>query len=160
MRAFVACGWFGIQTWIGGAALFAAIGALLKTLTGDGSGWTQAPTISLGIGVAAAQPWTMWLCFAIFWALNILIVVWGMEAIKKFENWAAPFLIVVFLVLMVWMIPRAGGLGPVVEERWHRRLGVGLLGEALPDRADGHDRVLVHPVAEHARLHPVRPQPA
>ena len=58
----------------------------------------------------------MWLSFAIFWALNIIIVLWGMEAIKKFENWAAPFLIVVFLGLMVWMVWQAGGLGPVVEE--------------------------------------------
>jgi NCS1 family nucleobase:cation symporter-1 len=116
IRAGVACGWFGIQTWIGGAALFAVVGALLKTLTGDASGWTQAAPISLGIGVAAAQPWTMWLCFAIFWALNMVIVLWGMEAIKKFESWAAPFLIVVFLLLMVWMIIQAGGLGPVVSE--------------------------------------------
>ena len=58
----------------------------------------------------------MWLSFAIFWALNILIIVRGMEAIKRFENWAAPFLIVVFLGLMVWMVLQAGGLGPIVEE--------------------------------------------
>ena len=45
-----------------------------------------------------------------------MIILWGMEAIKKFENWAAPFLIVVFLALMVWMVFQAGGLGPVVEE--------------------------------------------
>jgi NCS1 family nucleobase:cation symporter-1 len=116
IRAFVACFWFGIQTWIGGAALFAVVGALLKTLTGDATGWTEAPTISLGIGAAASQPWTLWLSFAIFWALNIVIVVWGMEAIKRFENWAAPFLIVVFLGLMIWMVAQAGGLGPVVED--------------------------------------------
>ena len=58
----------------------------------------------------------MWLSFAIFWALNILIILRGMEAIKQFENWAAPFLIVVFLGLMVWMVFQAGGLGPVVED--------------------------------------------
>jgi NCS1 family nucleobase:cation symporter-1 len=116
MRAFIACGWFGIQTWIGGTALFAVVGALLKTLTGDAAGWLQAPTLSIGIGAAASQPWTLWLCFAIFWALNMVIVLWGMEAIKVFENWAAPFLIVVFLALMAWMVWQAGGLGPVVSE--------------------------------------------
>jgi nucleobase:cation symporter-1, NCS1 family len=116
IRAVVACFWFGIQTWIGGTALFAVVGALLKTLTGDASGWTGAPTISIGIGVAASQPWTLWLSFAIFWALNMIIVVWGMEAIKVFENWAAPFLIVVFLGLMVWMLYQAGGLGPVIDQ--------------------------------------------
>jgi NCS1 family nucleobase:cation symporter-1 len=112
MRAFVACGWFGIQTWIGGTALFAVMAALL----GPDSWWTTADKISIGIGAAATQPWTLWLSFAIFWALNMVIVLWGMEAIKVFENWAAPFLIVVFLGLMVWMIWQAGGLGPVVEE--------------------------------------------
>ena len=112
MRAFVACGWFGIQTWIGGLALFAVVGALL----GPDSFWTTAGKISIGIGDAASQPWTLWLSFAIFWALNMMIILWGMEAIKKFENWAAPFLIVVFLGLMLWMVLRAGGLGPVVEQ--------------------------------------------
>jgi NCS1 family nucleobase:cation symporter-1 len=116
MRAFVACGWFGIQTWIGGTALFAVVGALLKTLTGDASGWTGAPGIAIGFGDAPAHPWTLWLCFAIFWALNIIIIMWGMEAIKVFENWAAPFLIVVFLGLMIWMVIQAGGFGPIVQE--------------------------------------------
>jgi len=112
MRALVACGWFGIQTWIGGTALFAVVAALL----GEGSWWADAATISIGIGGAAAQPWTLWLSFAIFWALNIMIILWGMEAIKRFENVAAPFLIVVFVGLMVWMLSQAGGLGPVVQE--------------------------------------------
>ena len=112
IRAFVACGWFGIQTWIGGTALFAVVGALL----GPTSWWVTADKISIGFGAAAAQPWTLWLSFAIFWALNMIIVVWGMEAIKVFENWAAPFLIVVFLGLMIWMVFQAGGFGPVVQD--------------------------------------------
>ena len=109
IRAFVACAWFGIQTWIGGSALFAVVGALL----GTDSWWTTASKFAVLIG--PAQPWTLWLSFAIFWALNIIIILWGMEAIKKFESWSAPFLIVVFLGLMVWMVVRAGGLGPVVD---------------------------------------------
>ncbi len=109
MRAFVACGWFGIQTWIGGTALFAVVGALLKLITGDAAGWTQA-------AVVFDHPWTAWLSFAIFWALNIMIILWGMEAIKRFENWAAPFLIVVFLGLMVWMVSQAGGFGSLIED--------------------------------------------
>jgi NCS1 family nucleobase:cation symporter-1 len=111
-RALIACFWFGIQTWIGGTALYAVVAALL----GPDSFWTNADKISIGFGTAATQSWTMWLSFAIFWALNMIIVVWGMEAIKKFENWAAPFLIIVFLGLMIWMIVQAGGLGPVVDQ--------------------------------------------
>jgi NCS1 family nucleobase:cation symporter-1 len=109
MRAFVACGWFGIQTWIGGTALFAVVGALLLTLTGGNDAWLNAAAVG-------GHPWTVWLCFAIFWALNIMIILWGMEAIKKFENWAAPFLIVVFLGLMIIMVIQAKGFGPVVEQ--------------------------------------------
>jgi NCS1 family nucleobase:cation symporter-1 len=111
MRAGVACGWFGIQTWIGGLALFGIIGALL----GPDSFWATADKISIGIGAAASQPWTLWFSFALFWGLNILVILRGMEAIKRFENWAAPFLVVAFLVLMVFMLSEAGGLGPVVE---------------------------------------------
>jgi NCS1 family nucleobase:cation symporter-1 len=111
-RAIIACFWFGIQTWIGGTALYAVVAALL----GPDSFWTNAGKISIGFGDAASQSWTMWLSFAIFWALNMIIVIWGMEAIKVFENWAAPFLIVVFLGLMILMVFRAGGLGPVLNE--------------------------------------------
>ena len=110
IRAFVACAWFGIQTWIGGSALFAVVGALL----GTDSWWTTASKFAVLTG--PAQPWTLWLSFVIFWALNIMIILWGMEAIKKFEAWSAPFLIVVFIGLMVWMVARAGGLGPVISE--------------------------------------------
>jgi NCS1 family nucleobase:cation symporter-1 len=104
IRAGVACGWFGIQTWIGGGALFAVLAALL----GQDSWWATA-------SVFAGQPWTLWLSFGVFWALNIVIILWGMEAIKRFESWAAPFLILVFLGLMVLMVTEAGGLGPVVS---------------------------------------------
>lgn len=103
LRAGVACGWFGIQTWIGGEALYTLAGALF------GKGWT-------GASVVAGQPWTLWLSFAIFWALNILIIVRGMDAIRRFENWAAPFVLLVALGLLGWMIAKAGGLGPIVSQ--------------------------------------------
>ena len=111
IRGLVACFWFGIQTWIGGTALFAVIGALL----GPDSFWVEGRRRSRSAsGSPPPSRGPMWLSFAIFWALNIVIILWGMEAIKKFENWAAPFLVVVFLGLMVCMIVQAGGLGPVV----------------------------------------------
>jgi NCS1 family nucleobase:cation symporter-1 len=110
LRAIVACFWFGIQTWIGGTALFAVMAALF----GQDSWWTNAS--SFGILIGPAYPWTAWLSFVVFWLLNMLIIWRGMEAIKRFENWAAPFLIVVFLGLMIWMIVRAGNLGDVVNQ--------------------------------------------
>ncbi len=110
IRAGVACGWFGIQTWIGGGAIFVLMGSIL------GDGWTKAATLSIGTGQFAAQPWTMWLSFLIFWAINILIVMRGMNAIRHFENWAAPFVIVVALFLLIWMAVQAGGFGPIIND--------------------------------------------
>src|SRR3989442_15029662 len=66
LRAGVACGWFGIQTWIGGGALYALSGKLF------GAGWTNS-------SVVAGQHWTLWLSFAFFWGLNILIIMPGMD---------------------------------------------------------------------------------
>jgi nucleobase:cation symporter-1, NCS1 family len=110
IRAGVACGWFGIQTWIGGGAIFVLMGAIL------GDWWKNAPPLSIGFGPAASQPWTMWLSFAIFWGLNMLIIVRGMDAVRHFENWAAPFVLIVAVFLLIWMTIQAGGFGPLVED--------------------------------------------
>ena len=103
LRAGVACGWFGIQTWIGGEALYTLAGSLL------GSGWTNASPIG-------GQPSTLWLSFGVFWLFNIAIIVRGMNAIRRFENWAAPFVLVVAFFLLGWMITQAHGLGPIVTQ--------------------------------------------
>src|SRR5450759_408847 len=96
LRAGVACGWFGIQTWIGGSALNAMMLALF-------SGWP-----SEGIG--------KWIAFFVFWALNVWIIVRGMETLKRFEAWAAPVLIVFGIVMLIWAMSKAGGLGPIMSE--------------------------------------------
>jgi NCS1 family nucleobase:cation symporter-1 len=117
IRAGIACGWFGIQTWIGGGAIFVVMGRIF----GDNSWWTNATAITIGFGDPV--PWTHWLSFAVFWFLNILIIWRGMDAVRRFENWAAPFVIVVALFLLGWMAFEAGGFGPLVED--HGRLGWG-----------------------------------
>jgi NCS1 family nucleobase:cation symporter-1 len=110
LRAGVACGWFGIQTWIGGTAIFTVVGAIF----GEGSWWLTADKIAIGFG--DPQPWTEWLSFAVFWFLNIVIIWRGMDAVRRFENWAAPFVIVVALFLLGWMTFQAGGFGPLLED--------------------------------------------
>ena len=117
LRAGVACGWFGIQTWIGGGAVYTLMGAIL------GDWWKNAAPITIGFGTAASQPWTMWLSFIVFWGLNILIILRGMDAVRRFENWAAPFVFAVAVLLLVWMTIQAGGLGPLVQD--HGTLGWG-----------------------------------
>lgn len=98
LRAGVACGWFGIQTWIGGGAIFVLVGTIL----GQGSFWNTAGTI-------AGQPWTLWLSFAIFWLLNVYIILKGMETLRIFESWSAPLLVGFSLLLTIWMVVLAAG---------------------------------------------------
>lgn len=103
LRAFIACGWFGIQTWVGGQAVFVIMGRLA------GSGWTDAAEVG-------GQPWTMWLGFAVFWLLQLALIWRGIEALRRFENWAAPVVTLAFAALLVWMVVRVGGLGPILSE--------------------------------------------
>jgi NCS1 family nucleobase:cation symporter-1 len=110
IRAGVACGWFGIQTWIGGTAIFVLVGAIL----GADSWWVTAGTFKIGFG--DAQPWTMWLSFVIFWAINLYIILRGMNTLRIFESWAAPFLVGVAVLLTAWMLIQAGGFGPIFEQ--------------------------------------------
>jgi nucleobase:cation symporter-1, NCS1 family len=110
LRAGVACGWFGIQTWIGGLATFGLVGAIL----GEDSFWaTAAPVGFLWID---PQPWTLWLSFILFWLINLFIILRGMDTLRIFESWSAPFLIAVSVLLTVWTVVDAGGLGPILEQ--------------------------------------------
>ncbi|GAA5153054.1 NCS1 family nucleobase:cation symporter-1 [Pseudonocardia eucalypti] len=103
LRAFIACGWFGIQTWVGGQAIFVIMGKLA------GDPWLRA-------GEYGGHPWTMWLSFAVFWAFQMLLIWRGIEALRRFENWAAPLVSVAFLGLMAWIVMQVGGLGPIFTQ--------------------------------------------
>ena len=96
LRAIVACGWFGIQTWIGGLALHALMTALWP-------GWAN-----IGAGKAIA--------FMVFWLMQVAIIIKGTEGIKVLESWAAPLLLLGGVALLVWAIRNGGGLGNVLSE--------------------------------------------
>jgi len=104
MRAVVACGWFGIQAWLGGEALNVFFTSIIPK-------W---PTL-LG-GSVAGYPATEWLSFFLFWALNIVIIYRGMDLLRLFENWAAPFVLVMTALLLGWAVSRAHGLGYLLNE--------------------------------------------
>jgi NCS1 family nucleobase:cation symporter-1 len=86
----------------------------MGAIFGANSWWTNADKIALGFGDPV--PWTQWLSFAVFWFLNIIIIWRGMDAVRRFENWAAPFVLVVAIFLLVWMTSQAGGFGPLLED--------------------------------------------
>jgi NCS1 family nucleobase:cation symporter-1 len=102
MRAAVACGWFGIQCWIGGQAINLGLGAVIP-------GWNN-------IGAIGGNPIGMWMSFGIFWALNMFIIYRGMDAVRHLQAWAAPIVLVFGLGLMVWMLIAAKGFGPILAE--------------------------------------------
>ena len=104
MRALVACGWFGIQAWIGGEALHTFFKAVIP-------GWSML----LGAG-AGGHTTTEWLSFLLFWGLNVFIIYRGMDLVRDVENWAAPFVLVMTGVLVWWAIGRAHGLGPLLAQ--------------------------------------------
>ena len=110
LRAFVACGWFGIQTWIGGWAIY-------KLLAVAFPGWETLPASFFGINIA------QFLCFMAFWVINMLIVWRGMESIRFIENYSAPLLLIVGIALLGWAYFRAGGFGPILAQPSQFELG-------------------------------------
>jgi len=95
LRAIVACGWFGIQTWIGGQAIAAMVAVL----------WPAT----------ARMPGVTWVCFLGFWALNMVVVWRGVESIRFLQSFSAPLMLVLGLALLGFMLHKAGGFGPMLS---------------------------------------------
>jgi NCS1 family nucleobase:cation symporter-1 len=94
LRALVACGWFGINTWLGGEAINALIIALAP-------GWRDfAPGV--------------WICFAGFWILHVIVIMRGIQTIRHLQGISAPFLLLIGVALLVWATVKAGGFGPML----------------------------------------------
>jgi NCS1 family nucleobase:cation symporter-1 len=123
MRAIVACGWFGIQAWIGGQALqtfFAAFIPGWATLLGGP--WQSDLVINIRalhlyyeFGFRGHTP-TEFLSFLIFWGTNIVIIYRGMDLLRMVENWAAPYVLIMTAVLLGWILYQAGGIGFLLHE--------------------------------------------
>jgi len=96
LRAIVACGWFGIQTWIGGQAFNSLIILLLPS-------W-------------AVFSWGPAVGFMIFWGMNVYFIVKGTESIKWLESFAAPFLLATAVGLLIWAYVNGGGFGPILSQ--------------------------------------------
>lgn len=104
LRALVACGWYGIQTWFGGQMIYTLAGVLM--------GHPLAGEPLPGLGISAAQ----FGCFLLFWALQFWFVVHGIDAIRKLETYTAPIKIVICFVLLWWAWDKAGGFGPILDQ--------------------------------------------
>src|ERR1700686_2303545 len=94
LRALVACGWFGIQTWIGGEAINAMVVALVPSWRDYAAG--------------------VWICFAGFWLLHVVVIMRGIRTIKFLQGVTAPFLLVIGVALLAWAVVKAGGFGTML----------------------------------------------
>jgi nucleobase:cation symporter-1, NCS1 family len=94
LRALVACGWFGIQTWIGGEAINTLIAVLAP-------GWAHFPQSTA-------------ICFLAFWFINLAVILKGIEYIRFLQGISAPILLAVGLLLLGWAYHAAGGFGPIL----------------------------------------------
>jgi NCS1 family nucleobase:cation symporter-1 len=112
LRAIVACGWFGIQTWIGGLALDAMLRAAWP-------GWANLP------GTTAIS-------FAVFWAIEVVIILRGTEGIRILESWSAPLLLAGGAALLLWAIRAGGGLGHLLAESSRLQQGGTPFGDLFP----------------------------
>jgi len=112
LRAIVACGWFGIQTWIGGLALDALA-------TAAWAGWAELPA-----GKAIA--------FGVFWLIQVAIILRGTEGIKVLESWSAPLLLAGGAILLIWAVRAGGGLGNVLGQSQRLQGGSGTFWALFP----------------------------
>jgi NCS1 family nucleobase:cation symporter-1 len=103
LRALVACGWFGIQTWIGGEAIYKIASVFFPSL----ATW---PNTFLKINLA------QFACFMLFWAINMFVIYKGIESIRILLNIKAPLLIVLGLLLLAWAYSNAHGFGPMLSQ--------------------------------------------
>src|SRR5580692_9154418 len=94
LRALVACGWFGIQTWIGGEAISSLIAVLVPA-------WRHFPYATA-------------ICFLLFWLINLAVILMGIEYIRILQGISAPVLLAVGLLLLGWAYHGAGGFGPML----------------------------------------------
>ncbi|ALK95941.1 nitrate reductase [Massilia sp. WF1] len=104
MRAIVACGWYGIQTWFGGSMIYTLLGVLL----GAPIGGSNLPGLGINPGQLA--------CFLGFWAIQMYFIVHGMDSIRKLETYTAPLKIAICFLLLWWVYDKVGGFGPLLAQ--------------------------------------------
>src|SRR6187399_1941670 len=106
LRAIVACGWFGIQTWIGGFALYQIVKIWIPSFA------TLPGLFPVWVGLETGPAIT----FFLFWLLNMYVIYLGIDSIKKLLVFKAFFLPFAALALLFWAINEGNGLGPILSQ--------------------------------------------
>jgi len=109
LRGIVSCGWFGIQSWIGGTALYAVACLVAPSLVDSAViGFISNDLVQVNVA--------QFVSFMVFWTLNITLFWKGMESIRFVENLGAPLLIILGLALLAWAYVKADGFGPMLSQ--------------------------------------------
>ncbi|XP_068646441.1 purine-uracil permease NCS1-like [Aristolochia californica] len=103
LRALVGCGWFGIETWIGGEAIFLLLPPSIKS--------SSLSRLLPWLGTSALE----FGCFMIFWASQLAIIWKGMDGIRDLEKYSAPILILLTSCLLLWAYLNAGGFSKMLS---------------------------------------------
>ncbi|KAJ0463183.1 putative purine-cytosine permease [Helianthus annuus] len=103
LRGLVACGWYGIETWIGGEAIFLLLPNSIKNSSFSNSiPWLGTSPLEFA-------------CFLVFWFLQLVAVLKGMDGIRELEKYSAPILILLTSCLVIWAYVNAGGFGRILS---------------------------------------------
>lgn len=113
MRALVACGWFGINTYFGGIAVHALAGLMLP------DSLTLPNFLPDFLGITTG----MLVAYLVFWGIQVFIIVRGMDMLKRLETLAAPFLLIIGVALFVWAWVKVGNLGDMLGDSSAAKLG-------------------------------------
>ena len=105
LRALVACGWYGIQSWFGGLMIYTLIGVV----SGHPLGGARLPVLGINL-------WQI-VCFLVFWLMQFYFIVHGIESIRRLETYTAPIKVVICILLLAWAYRKAGGFGPIIDRR-------------------------------------------
>ncbi|MFJ6415250.1 NCS1 family nucleobase:cation symporter-1 [Paeniglutamicibacter sp. NPDC091659] len=97
IRGAVAVAWFGIQTYLASVVL-----AVMVLAVAPGAAAINDNNI-LGLSTLG------WICFVSLWAIQLVIVSYGMEMIRKYEAFAGPVILFTMGALAIWMFIQAGG---------------------------------------------------
>lgn len=107
LRALVGCGWYGIETWIGGEAIFLLLPKNIKhSALSQSLPWLGTSPIEFA-------------CFITFWVAQLAVVWKGMDGIRDIEKYSAPILIVLTSALLIWAYVNAGGFGHMLAMSSH-----------------------------------------
>ncbi|MBA8796080.1 NCS1 family nucleobase:cation symporter-1 [Friedmanniella endophytica] len=114
VRGLIAVAWYGVQTYLASQSL---IIIFLKFIPGSAA--LNSPELAfLGL------PPLGYIAYAILWVAQAAVFWRGMEAIRRFIDWAGPAVYVVMVIMAVYLVAKAG-LGNLDLSLGSRPMGVG-----------------------------------